>query len=425
MINPRPEIMDNNIRKSADLAGRFYFTAIVAVILVAASVSSFQAQTLPDAKGTLTIAASTVVVSAQQRLAFTKNVHPKGIVGATGFDWPDTELGIIRNGTSYIFFGSDGSCHGHCGTVFERDGSITRTIGTLDNPLLDGSATETVLPQTPDLAKHAVIYLGGGAVYRVPAGHPGAGCLLLAYQAARNTNLITHDGMYGYIGLAKSTDQGITWTDLGLIIGANQPFIPNAPPATNEYDIGNGNLIADPTDTWLYIYFPDKLKHINPPGKLSDTYFSVARVGLNDLLAAAFNRHPPARLPRFTKYNNGQWTQPGIGGESSMILPGPYPPYAGDNFVAYSDFLHCYIAFLDDTRHISYATSRDGVHFSTPVLLKSFENEKVSAEYAVAIGEGADPSRLGQQFYIFFTYYPTDGTGWNGASLRRLTVNTH
>lgn len=403
----------------------YYAVITLAFILFTTLVSPSLAQTLPDSTGTLTIASSTIVVSAQQRLAFAKNVHPNGIVGPTGFDWPDTELGVIRNGTNYIFFGSDGSCHGHCGTNIERDGSITRTIGTLDNPIAGGGATETVLPQTPDLARHAAIYVGGGAVYRVPAGHPGAGNLLLVYQAARNTNLVTNDGMYCYIGLAKSTDMGVTWTDLGLIIAPNQPFIPNAPPATNEFDIGNGNLIADPTGTWLYIYFPDKLKHINPPGKLTVTYLSVARVGMNDLLSAAFSEHSPIHLPPFTKYNNGQWNQPGIGGESSMILPGPYPPYAGDNYVAYSDFLNCYIVFLDDTRHISYAKSKDGVHFSTPVLLKSFEKEKVSAEYAVAIGKEADPSRLGKQFYIFFTYYPTDGAGWNGAYLQRLTVNCH
>jgi hypothetical protein len=39
------------------------------------------------------------------------------------------------------------------------------------------------------------------------------------------------------------------------------------------------------------------------------------------------------------------------------------------------------------------------------------------------IGLGDKPHILGKQFYIMYTYYPNNGEGWSGASVRRFTVN--
>jgi len=38
------------------------------------------------------------------------------------------------------------------------------------------------------------------------------------------------------------------------------------------------------------------------------------------------------------------------------------------------------------------------------------------------VGAGDDPRILGQQFYIFYTFYPSNGEGWDGAAVGRLTV---
>src|SRR5579862_4071861 len=110
--------------------------------LVIASASACASPTLANPGGnqsagcTPTIVGQpTVVVPAVARQADSALVLPAGVVGPTGFDFSDTPMGVVKSldGSHYLFFGSDGSCHANCNVPGERDGSITRTVGTLDN----------------------------------------------------------------------------------------------------------------------------------------------------------------------------------------------------------------------------------------------------------------------------------------------------
>jgi hypothetical protein len=364
------------------------------------------------------------VASAAQRQTAGKIVMPPSVVDpVNGFAWPDTELGVVksRDGLGYLFFGSDGGCHRHCNTPLERDGSITRTLGSLDRPLGNTSPIESVL-HSPHLPPD-ILYAGGGPVYRVPPGREGAGDLLLVYQGARATYVAPHhypdsyqyqNGFWSYLGLAKSSDDGLTWSDLGIIISANQPYEPNG----DSMDIGEGDLVTDSTETYFYIYFPDRIVN-----GTSDTFMSVARAPIDELLADAA-RH---RTPRFRKYNDGDWNEPGIGGKSSSVLPSNLD-YAGDANVVYSRDLKRYVAVFDDTQNISYAESPDGIGWTSPNLLHSTDPNIAFGGYAVAVGDGDEPSRLGQRFYVYFTMYPNPANpnvtdpGWPGASVQRLTI---
>jgi hypothetical protein len=370
------------------------------------------------------LVSSDVVATHEQRERAGKKARPKGIGGPTGFDWSDTQLGVVksRDRRRYLFFGSDGSCHANCGDLSERDGSITRTAGSLDDPLGIDAPYETILPQSLQLGQHSVVYVGGGPVTRVPIGHPGAGNLLLVYTAARWTNLEQKDGEYEFTGLAKSTDDGFSWTDLGLILSANQRFRPGAPPAYNSFDEGLGNLVADPAGLYYYIYFPDKVTKGGFHGS-HDTFFSVARVSMDQLLHRAFDRDVPGALPSFEKYYDGNWDQPGLGGLSTSIL-NPQSD-AGDPNVAWSDYLKRYVVIFDDTEDISYAESSDGIHWAPTLPLLSLSPDKASALYAIPVGLGDDSTVVGRQFYIYYTYYPSPRQsrgGWIDASIRRLGI---
>ncbi len=155
------------------------------------------------------ILANTVVATYVQRRRAGLDARPPGIVGPSGFDWPDTPLGVVRDEDRYRFFGSDGSCHAHCAWQTERDGTITTTTGPLDDPLGNAPPLETILPQSSQFRPYAVVYVGGGPVAHVPAGHSGAGNLLMVSGAARHGNPLKRSGNDGFIGLAKSLDDGV------------------------------------------------------------------------------------------------------------------------------------------------------------------------------------------------------------------------
>jgi hypothetical protein len=265
------------------------------------------------------VVANEVVVSATEWYEAGHHVLPPGVVEKPNqwpfLAWSDTPLGVARtrDGTGYLFFGSDGGDHPFDGHLTERAGSITVSRGTLDHPLGQPAGdpnpppSEFLLPTSANLPA-SMDYVGGGPVYRVPDGEPGAGNLLIVYHAERPAN-----PFWSWLGLAKSTDEGTTWQDLGLIISGPRPY-----DSQGALDIGDGRLVvaADTTTLrkYFYVYFPQH-GWIGSTTVCSDfTYLSVARAPYEELLTAAF-LGPSTAVPRlFHKYYDGQWEQPGMGG---------------------------------------------------------------------------------------------------------------
>jgi hypothetical protein len=401
------------------------FRSLAAVGLLSALILCFSAvgsaQTLsPVCQPTVT--GPIVVASPAQRLAAGNNAQPPITDTSNGFAWPDTPMGIIKTGNGYEFFASDGGLHnrqlwqGHS-VGNNKYGSVVTTLGTLDNPLGSGDPNDVSVSPNPDPAVSPTYpsfgYMGGGPVYQVPAGMTGAGNLLATYHGE-----LPVDALYAALGLAASSDNGLHWTDLGEIIRLNQAYALGL----DGFEIGDGPLVLSPDGKYFYLYFPDwmangTLHTTNAGGVSTTTNVSVARAPVASVLEAAFGSARPHAVP-FEKFYAGSWRlQPGSGGASTDLIP--KSQYSGYLDIHYNSALHRYAMIISNDTTFAYAESIDALHWTTPIALGDFGP---IAAYPTAVGLGDDPHVLEKKFFVYFTHLPTDGTGWAGGSLRRLTL---
>lgn len=337
--------------------------------------------------------------------------------GGFGFAWPDTQMGVIKTASGYEFFTSEGALHprhewdGHS-VGNNKYGGVVTTSGTLDNPLGTGDPIDVSITPNPDPGVNpgysSYGYMGGGSLYQVPTGMPGAGGLLLTYHAEL-TN-------YALLGLAASTDNGAHWTDLGEIIRLNQAYQPGLTFA----DIGDGHMVLSPDGKYFYLYFPDL-----PANSANTTHLSVARALASSLLEAAFGSMRPHAVP-FEKFYRGSWNlQPGIGGESTDLEPKFSAVESGYLDVHFNSALQRYVMIMSNDTTFYYTESIDGLAWTAPILLGMYGNGKDAiAPYPTSVGLGDDPSILGSSFYVYYTYLQLENGGLprKGDSLRRITV---
>ena len=370
------------------------------------------------------IQANKELVTPAQRKAAGEIAQPPLTDTTDGFAWPDTQLGVIKTNSGYMFFGSDGGYHTRQmweGQYYGNNkyGSITRTVGTLDNPLGTEPPVDVTIKPNPDPSVNpfysAYDYMGGGPVYQVPPGMPGAGNLLMVYHAEIPT--IQTQSFDSVFALASSNDQGMSWTDLGEIIRINQAYRTDM----DGYDIGDANLVISPDGKYFYIYFSDWLAngttHWGTPPTI--TVLSVARATISSVLNDAFGEHP--RAAAFQKYYKGWNLDQGLGGYSQDLNPNG--GYGGNMQVVYNTYLKRYQEFINQGVLIAYAESLDGFHWSIPTVLYDFRKDPdMPSVYDVPVGMGDNPNVLDKEFYIFYTRLP-NGQGWNGASVDRFTMS--
>jgi len=374
------------------------------------------------------VVANDVIVSDHEREETGYHVQPPGIIPQPGewpyFAWSDTPLGVVRSqdGSGYLFFGSDGGCHENCNNQNARGGSITVSQGTLDHPLGEPMGDpnppvyEFAFPISTNMPAD-IDYAGGGPVYRVPDGEPGAGSLLIVYHIERSTK----PAFWSWSGIAKSVDEGKTWQDLGLILS-----VPHAYDANGAADIGDNALVpyTDPTtqQKYFYIFFPHHCWTSNTAECSDFTFISVARAPYETLLSAAAAGNSLSNM--FLKYYNGEWNQTGLGGLASETFPGVTGETDGDYQIVWSAYRNRFVAMVDNSQYIAYGESVDGTYWPPMQVLYKEPNLLATVGYANAVGLGEDPAILGHTFYSYYTDWPIPYNPWQPATLNRLTVTT-
>lgn len=202
-----------------------------------------------------------------------------------------------------------------------------------------------------------------------------------------------------FIGIATSNDGGAHWTYLGDVLatrgnGSTNPGFANI--GGVPYLIVNG---------YAYIYFNER----SGPNASDDRFLAVARASLRDLVAAGKNRKPP----RFQKYRDGAWTEDGMTGLASEIIPGSRCRNDSPNgYDFHSDAAYCrplgrYLITVQ-----THAANELKLYTSSNGLDWCFEKNLDVAPgcmmpYSSIVGSGKDSTpdshEVGNEFYI---YYP-------------------
>jgi len=299
-------------------------------------------------------------------------------------NWPDTIFGVWRDGERYRFIAAN-----PLDTGYLLYSAVTE--GTLDNPI-----AFSINPQVPiDNLQNSYGYIGGSTVYR----DPQTGTLLMVYDAEQyppDSGVHSADTpVHNLDGMAKSTDNGLTWVDLGEIVDTEFQ-------GWADWNVGVGNAPFVVNGEYFYIYINDTLI-ANPR---FDVGTAVARAKVTDVLNAAINENTV--VPSY-KYYQGQWEQPGMGGKSSPLEIGN--PQSTMFDVSYNEYLGRYIKINESVRDDSYnlylSESTDGIHWTLRVPVDESAGYKI---YPTIIGLGDNPKITGAEFYVYYIFTPD----WSG-----------
>ncbi len=215
-----------------------------------------------------------------------------------------------------------------------------------------------------------------------------------------------------YIGLAKSTDNGLNWKYLGDVL---KPYVNYKEPVLNGVNSACGNIAGVPyliVGNDLYLYYMEQTG--------TEKRTSVAKAALSDVKSAIDSN----TVTPFYKYSNGTWTEPGMGGIGSNIIPGGTVPNEGVDYwqgnklfdfhsdAAYSSGLGKYLITVNDESNgrLLLFSSPDGLNWSEETVLDDSANGAYfrpvySCFMSLSPGTSEDCSTVGNDFYIL---YPRD-----------------
>lgn len=122
------------------------------------------------------------------------------------------------------------------------------------------------------------------------------------------------DGLhFDGIDRAVSTDQGKTWTIQDRIItspyGTSRGSSTDFPQQTYSYGDGDPRLVVDAASGYFYVFYGSRI--VDKNGGWVAFHEHVARAPISGRLAAG----------SWQKWYGGQWSQPGVGGQESNMVP--------------------------------------------------------------------------------------------------------
>jgi hypothetical protein len=255
-------------------------------------------------------------------------------------------------------------------------------------------------------------YAGADLVFRASNGND----LLMLYNAVTTSfgggPPVQHGPTWCVIGLARSTDNGVTWTREGAVVSGSDP----KPDTPGEGTLGAtepGAIVAGGYIYAFYSYFPN-------PG--------AADHGPPTLQVARAPVAGDAGAGTWTKYYHGAFgSQPGLGGLGSPVVPSvsgltrPAQPWP-----VFSTYLNAYLLVFVGEQGWFYSTSTDLVTWSPPTQFYTspaplFTEGQETDENVVLVTPGNPSQVIGQTGYVLYANTPAWGVAPHELWMRPFT----
>ncbi len=272
-----------------------------------------------------------------------------------------------------------------------------------------GSATDAIPVLMPSCDSSAACednfdagYAGANTVFPSRNGRD----LMVIYHGETRTFGSTtnaHTPMFAEVGLARSTDNGISWSREGAIISGSDPK-PSVDPTSDVNGTPEpGAVVAGNFIYTFYPYFPTAGDSDAGPSTIQ-----VARASVDSDGA-------PGTWTKF--YDTSFGAQPGLGGYGSQVVPAVGPSVgARQPWVAYSEYLRAYVLVFVTRFGWFFSTSTDLVTWALPKQFffptdTLFTPGKENDENVVLVTPGNPPQVIGQSGYVLYASTPSFGFG--------------
>ncbi len=347
-----------------------------------------------SATAVVTVISVSIVLDSATQLFHLKQSDALGMAGV-----PDMHTALQRQ--------ADGSYRVWIAGRFENDTveGATGLLTTLDfltyAPVGGGvDAPPVLVPSCRPFAVSCEAAFDGayaGADWVGPASN-GTDLLMLYHGGSKyyggNVQSDTDPG-WGTMGLARSSDKGVTWSGRAAVVSGTDAKPSTVPPSGIYGVVEPGILAAEGYLYAFFAYFP-----LQGPSQLQ-----VARAPVSGDGAAG----------TWIKYDNGFGSQPGLGGVGTPVVPvaGTGCTRPAQPWPAHSAYLGVYVLVFLCQQGWFFSTSSDLVSWTVPVQFfvePGGEFQGPTDENVILVTPGNAPQELGRTGYALYAYTPQWGS---------------
>ena len=369
---------------------------------------------------------------------------------ALGFAFgpPDGYLGVHRQHNVYTFF-VPGKSGANCSTphvqgTYRLGGDLTQLTGEYgcSVSLTDG-AEGNVEPNGYSFDRD---YSGGGPVAEISLG--GQPAILMVYHGEWHPGgtCNTVPWFYGSLGMAVSTDGGVSFQSLGEII---QPYPTRDQGLGSTTDchnvhVGYGTLVladkdgnplprherSNPSRGYYYVFYTDSDPTLTAAPCAGGAYcIAVARARRSDVIAAIAAGNTAAFPGLFKKYycqpTSGLcgFSEPGTGQDpDNAVNSGHYTPLfpvaANQPSVIYDRTIKRFLMVYQSAFRLYIQASPNLLQWSgTPLPNGTIDEDPPNLlGYATLVGEGRNPDIGGPDPYLYYLSTITSFPNWQSAN---------